>query len=527
MRPQMRPSRFTPATEAVAKGVEYHIANARLLAERAVPSFVPGLRVANAIITEDVPTAAVDMFWRVYWNPHFVEFMMKSARAVSPTNPCPSCGATTHHELAYVAGTWVHEVGHRVFRHRERFEAMGYTPDQHGKWNEATDAEMDDDIPLLGKTAHEQAPEKEPLPAICLDKWMLVDVKKGQAANNSAEYWAAITVWDVNNKNKSLKKKPSCWFPDTIGQPEGWIAENYFEAMESPEDEEGDEGEGEGQGQGQGQGNPFPKMGGGGGGGTPQHNEHGSGVCGDQRPWEDGKPGENGNAPGTTEAEAQAVRRDVAEKIKEAKSKGRGHIPGGWEVFANEMLAAPKVRWQDRLRAVARQAITRVRGERQNTYRRLSRGSIVSGCQVIKPSTYNIVPTVVVVCDTSGSMGSGENSRLLSALSEAEAILKTNAVKGYFLDCDANVYGKAQDVRSIRQASVNGGGGTDMGAGFRAAVKQKTKPDIIVILTDGDTPWPSADEVRRSGAIVVTAIVHEHGTNNCPAYMNPIHVDCT
>ena len=56
--------------------------------------------------------------------------------------------------------------------------------------------------------------------------------------------------------------------------------------------------------------------------------------------------------------------------------------------------------------------------------------------------------------------------------------------------------------------------------------KQKVKPDIVVILTDGDTPWPSAEEVRRSKVTIVTAIVHEYGTNGCPEYMNPIHVDC-
>ena len=258
-------------------------------------------------------------------------------------------------------------------------------------------------------------------------------------------------------------------------------------------------------------------------GGQPDHNDHGSGVCGEQRPWEDGTPGEGGNAPGTTEAEGNATRRDVAAAIKKAKAEGKGHIPGGWEVFADSILQTPKVRWQDRLRAIARQAIARVRGDRLTTYRRLSRSSIVSGCKVVKPSTYEIVPTVVIVCDTSGSMGSGRASRLERALSEAEAILKMNKVKGYFLDCDANVYGKAQDVKSVITAKISGGGGTDMRVGVKAALKQKVKPDIIVLLTDGDTDWPSAADVK--GTTIITGIVHERDTNGCPAYMNPVHID--
>lgn len=519
-RPAIRNRFSSPSSTPEAKGVDYHIANARLLAERNVPSFIPGLRVANVVITEDMPTAAVDQYWRVYWNPHFVGFLMDSARAVSATNPCPSCGETSHHELAYVAGTWIHEVGHRVFKHRERFEEMGWSPDQHRKWNECTDAEMDDDIPEIGKVAAREANVRsELLPAACLDKWMLVDEQAAAKAKNSQEYWAAIKPWDVNNKS-TLSKKPSCWFPETINQPNGLIAENYFEQYESKEPPPQPQGGPGQQGQGQpGQGNPFPMM----GQGQPQHTDHGSGVCGEQRPWEDGKPGEGGNAPGTTEAEGAAVRRDVAHAIKKQKANGRGHTPGGWDVWADTQLEAPKVRWQDRLHAIARQAITRCRGDRLTTYRRLSRSSIVNNCAVIKPSTYEIVPTVVVVVDTSGSMGHGRASRLESALSEAEGILKLNKVKGYFLDCDANVYGKAQDVKSVRGARVSGGGGTNMRVGVLAAKKQKVKPDIIVLLTDGDTPWPSAEEVK--GTTIITGIVHESGTNGCPPWMNPIHID--
>lgn len=503
------------------------VKNARLLAERAVPSFIAALRACTDILTEDLPTAAVDQYWRVYWNPHFVKFLVAQAKAVSVNNPCPSCGATAHHDLAYIAGTWIHEAGHMVFKHRERFEEAGYT-DQR-KANLCTDAEMDDDIPDIGKAASEYVRGKGGLlPAICYDHYAWVNEAVIKMAKNSQEYWDAHRPWDVSFSDPAFKKTTVGMFPDDIKQSTGLIAENYYlgfpEELEQPNSGgkiilvamPGGSGEGI-------PGLPFPKM--------AQivvgEQPHGSGLTGEQAPWEDGAPGEANaqgqpNAPGIHPAEAMAIRRNVAEAIKKEKQSGRGHTPAGWDVFADAELRPAKIRWQDRLQAMGRQAVARVAGERHNTYRRLSRSSIVNGCKVVKPSTYDILPTVFVVLDTSGSMGSGRGSRLEAALCEAEAILRSNKVKALFIDCDAAVYSNAQEVRSVRSARISGGGGTDMRVGVRAARSQRIKPDIIVVITDGDTPWPEAKDVQ--GVLMITALCAD-SIGDCPSWMNPVLVD--
>jgi predicted metal-dependent peptidase len=45
-------------------------------------------------------------------------------------------------------------------------------------------------------------------------------------------------------------------------------------------------------------------------------------------------------------------------------------------------------------------------------------------------------------------------------------------------------------VVSSRQVTLAGGGGTDMGRGIAAAAELRPRPSIIIVLTDGFTPWP-------------------------------------
>jgi hypothetical protein len=59
---------------------------------------------------------------------------------------------------------------------------MGLTKEFHNKWNFCTDAEMDDDIAAIGMAAVRDAASKGmTIPAICYDKWMLVDPAIKQA----------------------------------------------------------------------------------------------------------------------------------------------------------------------------------------------------------------------------------------------------------------------------------------------------------------------------------------------------------
>ncbi|MFI1562343.1 VWA-like domain-containing protein [Streptomyces sp. NPDC020490] len=211
----------------------------------------------------------------------------------------------------------------------------------------------------------------------------------------------------------------------------------------------------------------------------------GSGAHGRPGPWELGGSGSAGPAP-LGEVEAQALRRQTAEAMR-AHQRGRGTLPAGWRRWAEEVLE-PTVDWRQALSGAVREAAAWAGGAVDYTYRRPSRRTpALRG--VVLPSLRRPLPRVAVVVDTSGSMGDAE---LAAALGEVTGVLREVGVRGNrvtVLACDADVHAVSQ-VTATEQISLGGGGGTDMRVGIDAALAARDRPSIVVVLTDGLTPWP-------------------------------------
>ena len=128
------------------------------------------------------------------------------------------------------------------------------------------------------------------------------------------------------------------------------------------------------------------------------------------------------------------------------------------------------------------------------SYRKPSRRSSVVP-NVVLPSLRQPLPKVAMVLDTSGSM----NDQMLSqSLAEVEGVLRGLGVGRRHLRivcCDAKAF-EAQKVIKARDVELLGGGGTNMGAGLEKAAELRPRPDLIIVLTDGYTPWPSAPPPR-------------------------------
>ena len=270
--------------------------------------------------------------------------------------------------------------------------------------------------------------------------------------------------FEINDDLRDLPLPAGGLDPEAFGLPSGELAETYFALLESRGDL------------------PFA--------------ECGSGAHGVPRSWD--IPGDGSVVD---ELESGLIRQQVAQDIRSSVKSG-GNVPAGLERWARAYLE-PKVDWRRQFAAHVRSGIDVVSGAVDYSYRRPSRrlGSPI-GRAVVLPALVQPVPRVAVVVDTSGSMSEGS---LGQALAEIKGLLRSSGIgtgRLTVLACDTAVHSTRQ-VFSTDQVQLLGGGGTNMGAGISSAEALRPKPEVVVVLTDGFTPWPS----QRPGVEVVVALI--------------------
>lgn len=342
----------------------------------------------------------------------------------------------------------LHEIGHLLRDHAKRCEEFGYDKEL---WNLAGDAGINDDLVAAG----------------C--KPLSTDMLPAKIEHPKT-------------------KKP---------MPNGLPEEAYYDALRQRPKQ--------------------PKQGGGSG--------QGNGKGGSSRPGHGNCGGASGNPiaglpddgthttanKGRSQVEIDRVKKAVAGAIKEhVEQHGAGSVPGGWQVWSNQTLTPPQVRWQDKLRRAVRSGVARVRGQVNFHYERPSRRQWALGYGAgspILPSMYAPVPRVGLFVDTSGSMGDED---LLIAMSEADGVLKAAGGEVLFGCCDANVHGiqKVADAKAAC-AQLKGGGGTNFCPVFDELEQmgRARAPHLIVFLTDGDGPAPA---LPPSNMHVIWVLVGRH-----------------
>lgn len=312
-------------------------------------------------------------------------------------------------------------------------------------------------------------------------------------ADEDTQAWSDAADAEINDDLVDVLTLPEgdkVVMPDDFDAPRGRLAEEYFDVVRRRRQGHDDE---------------------------PDRPDRGSGTHGKPRPGEE--PGEgapDGEVPaGISDGNADLIRRQAAEEIA-AEHKRAGTVPAGLLRWAQARLR-PKVDWRRALAAEIRRSISDVRGQVDYSYRRPSRRA-GSTPDVVLPALRRPQPEVVVVCDTSASMG---EDRLEQVLAEVEGLLASVGVGGLtVLSVDVEVH-RARRVQQAGQVELVGGGGTDMGAGITAALSRRPRPDVIVVLTDGETPWPSA---APRGVRVVVGLLGERAPAG-PRWARSVRID--
>lgn len=250
------------------------------------------------------------------------------------------------------------------------------------------------------------------------------------------------------------------------------------------------------------------------------HPDCGSGSGGSRRAWEE--PISDAPDDGSVEPHmADVIRQATASKVQSA-SRRAGSVPLGWARWAEDLLE-PSVDWRRELRSVVSRRLGQAAGVLDYSYARQSRrrvpGFTLPG--MVGP----VPPTVAAVIDTSGSMAPQDLAICLGDL-----LGLTRAVAGAgvtVLECDAAV-ARTYVVRApgqVRSIDLRGGGGTDMTEGLAACAMLRPAPGVVVVMTDGYTPWPPAPPAGLESSQVIALLTTDDVADEVPGWIKVIAVD--
>lgn len=367
------------------------------------------------------------------------------------------------HDIGQLTTVLLHELGHVLRGHHKRAHAMGITSANHVAANLAQDCELNDDI--------------------------RDDAKKGDISElpNGAIYPATLGCPDY---------KPWEFYYLHIRNNLTVTSLSTAEGLGAPGgSSDGDEGNS-----------------------VQMPHDCGSGAHGVPRPWELGDPVTSG-VEGVSDADWRDVERLTAQAMAE-RQRARGDVPGSWVEWSDALLKPKPIPWDQELSSCLRGSLHDVAGDVFHSYRRPSRRQSASP-DIIFPCMRRPHPFVGIVGDTSMSMGSDDLSYVRGVVSDI--CLAMNA-RVAFIATDAAVHHGTQMVHDGRDVVLAGRGGTDMRVGIEYALSGsvRPRPDILVVVTDCETPWPA---VAPSVKTIVCAIGDSSQIEGVPSWARVIRVD--
>ncbi len=471
------------STPDIREAARTRIMAARIIAQRKWP-YLSTLLFSLRLVETDgiqVPTMAVDAGWRVYYNPNFVMSM-------------------TPIELSTVL---LHEAMHCVLQHNARFEALsthqalsresGELEFHHKLFNLAGDCSINETL----DQANVVWPESSP-PVMYRD-FHEAGVKPGEITETTYRKLVDQYV-DTHSDPEETSDGEACDSQACDGAScDGGHAGECGDGGEAIDNS------------GARAVAPISTI------------DCGSASGGPSRIYELAHDDED--HPRATLSEQEIVLDKTASEV--SASAARGFVPAGLARWADGYLE-PTINWRRQLAVKLRSRIASVAGRRDYSYLRPSRrqeAMRLTGSTVLLPAMRQPAPPrIAIVADTSGSISAEEITQYLGEIS---GMIRAVGVRDGIsvISCDAQAY-EPINMRSIGDLTnirFKGGGGTNMCAGIEAALELKPTPHIVVVLTDGLTPWPQTEPMVDVHFIVATT--RYNTMINVPAWMHAIFID--
>ena len=381
-------------------------------------------------------TLAVDQHWRLYYDDAALQRMTADQ----------------------AAGVILHELDHLLKRHHKRGKSL-VGDGQWEAWNYATDAAINgdlkaQDIPLPDGVIY---PERLNLPA-----GLSAEEYFRQLTNPTLENDHEPQTTNKTDSTPDERQSDAATTDDTGSRTDDQAAHNR-DAEESSTGTEPSSGQ--------------P--------GDPQ-SIGSSGSCSDgrQRSWELGPPDDDN--PGLDEADQDQLIHVTAKNVLERE---HGQESARHRRWATDILDPP-IDPAAKLLNLVRRYCDLTFGIGERSYRRPSRRN--GNPRMVLPSNVAPLPRITVIVDTSGSMDAEDLGLSLGLIRK---VLNSFRIRDGIKVITGDTQGQTKQLclSDPKRIDLTGGGGTNMARIVAEVLETHPQPQMILICTDGHTPWPTHD----------------------------------
>lgn len=200
--------------------------------------------------------------------------------------------------------------------------------------------------------------------------------------------------------------------------------------------------------------------------------------------------------------------REAEKKIAQIESTQPGSVAGEI-VKALQCRLHPQPDPFDQLRSVVSRSVASPIGTEEYTYRRLNRRQQADTAR--RRGYVRLAPECSIIIDTSGSM-QGTEQKALTTIAQGLRKVQRPRVVAFDYVCQS-----AKRISHVSEFEFRGYGGTDMTAAIEEEDKNH-RPDCIVLVTDGETDWPTTPTRAR----LVVALVRRSTYSTPPTWAKVI-----